>query len=203
MAYLSEWTSGYLDFVNVAFADGAQGPDLLSSYRPGPVRPLTRDQVPEVAYLDGWEQYLPAFMAISAHLSVSREIKDVIEALEPERHQFFPVSIQRKGGGKPILAKDSTPLQEPYYLLHPGVRLDAVWIEKSDVKVHQFGSQPALVHARLGADKVVLRREVVEGHHLWSGQWHLGGKVFFSDTLFQIVQERKWKGRRFIHLREE
>ena len=178
--------------------------ELINYSGAGKLRLSSRSEIPEVAFLESSHKTLPEFICINAKMAVSPDVRAFVEELEPGRHQFFDVEIRRERGSKPILNKDGQPLQRPYYLLNPGARLDAVWIEKSDVDVNQFGSQPALVHEKPGRqDQVVLRRSVIEGHHVWKGQYHLGRSTFFSDTLVQAVLDRKWKGLRFIHLREE
>ena len=147
---------------------------------------------------------IPEFICINAKLAISPEVKAVIEALEPGRHQFFNVVIERERGTLPIKRLDGSVLDTPYYLFNSTERLDAVWVEKSEVDVADTGVLPPLVFSLPGrADRMVLRSAVIEGHHVWSGRRQLGNNTFFSDELTRIVRERKWRGLDFIKLREE
>ena len=173
-------------------------------FGPGPVRLFTRADIPEVALLETAHKALPEFIAINAKLAVSPEVRALIEELEPGRHQFFSVTIQRERGAKPILRRDGTVLDTPYYVFNSSERLDAVLIEKSVVEVNTYKSGLVTVSALpFNKPKTVLRRAVIEGHHVWTGQHHLGSDMFFSDTLTKAVLDRKWKGLMFIPLKEE
>lgn len=177
---------------------------LLGYHGSGPVRLFSRSEIPEVAYIETPHKALPEFLCIDAKLAVSLEARALIEELEPGQHQFFAVSIQRERGSKPILRLDGSLLQAPYYLLIPGVRLDAVWIERSEVEIARITPELSLIHAKVGKEaQIILRRSVIENHHVWVGKLQLGRSTFFSDTLVQAVLDRKWKGLRFTHLQEQ
>lgn len=190
-------------FPSIAFPEGTA--QQLVFYRgPGPVRLFTRAEVPEVALLGSAHRALTEFIAITAKLAVSAEVRTLIEALEPGRHQFFAVNIKRKKGNLPVLRRDGTVLDTPYYLLNSTERLNAVLIEKSAVEVTTYKDGSTLVQAWAhNKPKTVLRRAVIEGHHVWTGQYQLGSDMFFSDTLTQAVLDRKWKGLSFTPLKEE
>ena len=177
----------------------------LVNYRgPGPLMLFDRAEIPGKAFLLSDHKAVPDFTLINAKMAVCPEVKEAIEALEPGRHQFFAVEIVREKGNKPIFRLDGRELVAPYYLFNSSVRLDAVWIEKSEVKIAAYPNQEPLVFPLLGKmDRIILRRAVVSGHHVWTGRWQLGDSMFFSDTLMQFVIENKWKGLESTHLREE
>lgn len=190
-------------FPSIGFPEGT-ALQLIGYWGSGPLRLFTRAEVPEVALLGSAHKALPEFVAITAKLAVSAEVRTLIEALEPGRHQFFAVTIKRKKGNLPILRRDGTVLDTPYYLFNSTERLDAVLIEKSVVEVKTYKTGLCTVNASLqDKPKTVLRRAVIEGHHVWTGQYQLGGDMFFSDTLTQAVLDRKWKGLKFTPLKEE
>ena len=186
-------------FPRIDFATPA--PSLVGVYKRGPVRWYDRSEVPEDAILSSPHKSLPEFLAISGEYAASAAVKDLIESLEPGRHQFFPVTIRRARGDTPILLRDGSVLDAPYYVMIPGVHLDAVWVEKSDVKVSETGLvQFSPTQREKGA---VLRRSVTAGHHFWRGNIHLGGYTFFSDELAKAVVDRNWKGLECTNIREE
>ena len=202
MAFIIELTLSQRYHPSLSFPKGSVD-DLIRYWGPGPVKLFDRSQIPQTAMLYSGHK-LPEFVSINAKLAVCPEAKSVIEELEPGRHQFFAVAITRAKGAVPIQRLDGTLLQTPYYLFNPSVRLDAVYIEKSEVKVFTYKNLPPLVQRVRGReDRIVLRRAIIEGHHVWSGERELGSDTFFSDTLTQAVLDRKWKGLEFTRLREE
>jgi len=185
---------------HIEFATPA--PALIGSVKVGPVRWYDRSEVPEDAILSSPHKSLPEFLAVSGQGAASAAVKDLIESLEPGRHQFFPVTIRRARGDKPILLRDGSVLDAPYYVMYPGVHLDAVWIDRSpDVRVTGTGLvQFSFTTRERGT---VLRRSMTTGHHFWCGNTHLAGSTFFSDELAKAVVDRNWKGLEFKNIREE
>ena len=203
MASIVEFYIGGAGSPGFSFPAG-KAAQLINYFGPGPLRLFTRAEVPEVALLETAPKAIPEFISINAKLAVSAEVRALIEALEPGRHQFFDVVIKRERGKRPILRRDGTVLDTPYYLFNSTERLDAVLIEKSEVEVKIYNNGLCIVDAwSHNKPKTVLRRSVIEGHHVWTGQYQLGHDMFFSDTLTQAVLDRKWKGLSFTPLKEE
>jgi len=187
----------------ISFGPGKMPAAFMAS-SVGPLPVLTREEVPEVAYLESPHKSLPEFVNIDARMAVCPEAKALIEELEPGRHQFLAVAIQRQRSRKPILTRSGEPLQKPYYLLRFGVCLDAVWVERSDLMVSQISPGKTLVFPNPGNyGGTVLRRSATAGHHVWKGDRQCPTNLFFSDALTKEVQKRNWKGLDFTHLREE
>jgi hypothetical protein len=132
-----------------------------------------------------------------------REAKDRIECLEPNTHQFFEVKIQRKSSRKPIFCSSGDVLNDTYFLINPGVRLDAVCLEKSEVVIKKYEHIPDLVSSLPGREnKIFLKKSVISNHHVWKGQYQLGGGLFFSNFLYSEILKLNWKGLKFIEIPE-
>jgi hypothetical protein len=176
---------------------------LLGAYQRGRLRLFAPEDVPPVAYLTSSRKTITDFMKIDAMLTVCPEAREAIEELEPGLHQFFPVRILRSPRGKrPIWRIDGRILDTPYYLMNPGIRLDPVDLERSDVYVRVF-PQLTLVGVKPGRwDRVVLRRSMIAGRHVWRGQYQFGPEIFFSDELVAICRQRKWRGLGFTPIAE-
>lgn len=161
------------------------------------------DEVPKHAFIyRGSPKTIPNFVSVSAYPAMCPEARALIEEFEPGVHHFFPVEIARKRSKKPIRRLDGRVLDTPYYLFFPQKWLDAVWVERSDVMMSPTYLGPQLVLPRFGSDNIVLRREVVAGHHVWRGRFHMLGRTFFSDALVNAVQARKLRGLEFTRLEE-
>jgi uncharacterized protein DUF1629 len=163
------------------------------------------DEAPKRVMLESCHKAVPDFVTVHARPALCPEARALIEALEPGVHQFLPVEVVRPGRSKrPIHRLDGRALDEPYYLFIPQTVLDAVWIERSEVRVDPTHLGPPVVVPRYVGryDNIVLRRELTEGRHVWRGRFHLPGRIIFSDALARAVDERKLRGLEWIHLGE-
>ena len=179
-------------------------PAHSSHYRRPPIGGMDRydaDKVPKVAFLTSAHPRIPEFVPIGG-LAMIREARDLIESLEPAVHQFFPVEIARKRSTKPICRLDGSVLSEPYYLLHPQVMLDAVWVERSEVWIKEVPHYPPFVSPYPGNYKIILRKEITTSHHVWRGNYQMGNNLFFSDTLVDAINAKGWRKLKFSHLEE-
>ena len=148
---------------------------------------------------------VPDFVTVHARPAVCPEARALIEEFEPGVHQFLPVEVVRAARSKkPIHRLDGRVLDAPYHLFIPQTILDAVWVERSAVRVNPTYLGPPLVVPRyVGSyDDIVLRRELTEGRHVWRGSFHLPERIFFSDALVRAVDERKLRRLEWIHLEE-
>ena len=93
------------------------------------------DEVPRRVLLESNHKAIPDFVAIEARLGLSPEARALVEAFEPGVHQFLPVEVVRKRGKRPVHRLDGRVLDAPYYLFIPQTILDAVWVERSEVRV--------------------------------------------------------------------
>ena len=160
-------------------------------------------EAPKRAVLTSGHKTVPDFAAIHHRLGLSPEARALVEEFEPGTHQFLPVEVARPRRSKrPIHRTDGRVLDGPFHLFIPQVYLDAVWIERSAVQVTPTHHGPELVVPHLGSDRIVLRRELVAGRHVWRGLFHLPGRVFFSDALVREAKRRKLRGPEFTHLEE-
>jgi len=189
------------DSCGARFPAGTAG-KLIDDWGSGPLRLFSPEDVPPQAFLDSDRKTITDVMAVNAIYTVCSEVREAIEELEPGVHQFFSVRILRERGKRPIYRLDGRILDMPYYLLNPGIRLDAVDLEKSDVDV-RIHPHVTLVGVNPGRwDTVVLRRSVIAGRHIWRGQYQLGMYTFFSDQLAEVYRKRKWRGVRLTHIAE-
>jgi hypothetical protein len=172
---------------------------------PGPdsICPYDEENVPKHAFLKGSNKTIPDIGPISAKLSMCREARELIESFEPDVHQFFPVEITRKRSTKPIYRLDGRILEEPYFLFNVQTILDAVWIDRSQLQVfrHLPDATP-VVGALPGNYNIVLRKSVIDGHHIWRGGYQMGHNLFFSDALVAAIEAKRLRKLEFHHLEE-
>jgi len=112
------------------------------------------------------------------------------------------VAIVRPRSRKPILRLDGRVLDTPCHVLIPQTDSEAVWIERSEVSVTPTRDGPPLGLPAMGSENIVLRREVVRGHHVWRGRFHPSGRVFFSGALSRAVEASGPRKLRFTCLKE-
>jgi hypothetical protein len=111
--------------------------------------------------------------------AVSQSIRDFIEALEPDVHQFIPVEITFRNGEAPT---------EKYYLVNICNLVDAVDKANSRMKKSSYGSR-FIVSGSSNA-KVVLYNNAIQGMALWIDA-SIIGLNFMSDGLYEILKSEK------------
>lgn len=170
-----------------------------------PERPYRFDpaEVPKRVHLLSGDKAIPDFVAINGRLSMCPEARALVEELEPGVHQFFPVEVVRPRSKRPIHRLDGRVLDGPYYLFNVQAALDAVWVERSEVDVlyDRVDGRPRVIR-RPGNWNIVLRRDVIQGHHVWRGARQLKNDMFFSDALVRAIEARRLRKLVMHHLEE-
>ena len=132
---------------------------------------LHADYVPEANYTPD----NPDISYISGEAPcVSVAIRDMIEALEPNVHQFFPVDIYGVDGV----------IREPRrYFLNVCQRVDA--IVEGNYSVLDDGER---LYYASSLNPLKIRRQDVSHLHLWRDK-HLSGGIFVSDALYRQIAD--------------
>jgi hypothetical protein len=145
-------------------------------------------------------QALGDFITLGMGYAVTARFRDLIEKLEPGRHQFIPIKITLRSG------KDY-PVE--YFTFRVLSQLDAFDKNKSDptcwkksVQILKI-AQPKEENAR----GIALSRNVIADHHIWRGfvsaETGISGfKFYVSDKLKTAIAEAKFKMMPFYQLKE-
>jgi len=120
---------------------------------------------------------------------VSRAFVDIVEQLEPGGHQFLPIAetVDRKGCA----------VAKQFFLMNILHQFNAVDVERSSVELREKHDSPVFAGKEeklvvrtmrlLPPQRLVLKRALVAGHHLWHGTTEDIYLVFFSDELHDAV----------------
>lgn len=100
---------------------------------------------------------------------ISKRVREVIEELEPNIHEFIPVDL---------ISEPRNVFIDLYFLVLPPPVLDAVVADKTEF------DGPML---RLGG-RCVLKRVGIQGRHLWRGPKSLMSTFFCSDELMRRLK---------------
>lgn len=113
-------------------------------------------------------------------------VKDVIESVEPDVHQFVEFQLVTPGG---------KPLEDRYYFLNIMQSFDALFVENSSVKWVWIDGSPSNEFRKI----LVLRnplpfhyfmsRPKIARRHLWTGALVLPYRIFCSDEMFQALKD--------------
>lgn len=143
------------------------------------------------------------FLRLTNLVLASERFRDLVEALEPDVHQFFPVKMVTKSG-------ELIPLT--YFLLNVAQSFDCVIAEKSDLAwrvsnppAGGLQREPLRYQVINSEDGLVLRKDVVHGRHMFrnQGKLPLKGCLFFSNELMAKLHDAKVKGVQAYSTREE
>ena len=200
MAFIVELADDPRYVPDIGFPEG-QRKFLWKPGRSQRSMPYEAGEVPPEAFLEGQARTIPDFVPINSFIAVCPEVRDVIESLEPGRHQFVPVRIRRRRGDKPIFRLDGRVLaDEPYYLFYVTTFLDSIWVERSNVEV----SAPTnLIMVAYSNYNIVLHKEIIAGHHVWREGRMATPALLFSDELMALLNARRFKKLDTYHLKEE
>ncbi|WP_198373482.1 imm11 family protein [Roseomonas rosulenta] len=151
-------------------------------------------------WLTSRQKALADFLPVVARWGVSAEFRDVVEAFEPELHQFFPIMIRRPNG-KPIERHDGREVAPgQYFIMNPLVRINALLPEECIGKQGQ--RRKTLNEVLRTVDDLCVSRAVIAGRHLWVDAYFGGGELFVSDAFLAAVEEKGLKGFRVQKVRE-
>lgn len=119
-------------------------------------------------------------------LLVSETMKDLIESLEPGRHQFRPIKMTTKGG---------TPYDMPYYVFVISSFIDSFNEEKTDEDAVReiaptlpLRSVPMIDGYKI-FEKFALDQTIHEDRHIWREARLVGPAFFISDELERRISE--------------
>lgn len=155
-------------------------------------RPLIvlREQVPQVQALSrNPGKKPPTFVTGTTGFGpfgVSQRVKDAIEAVEPDVHQFIEFELTKPGGA---------PLPENYYHLNIMHCFDALIVEKSSAHFEWIdgedynGNNKKMVFRNSPPYHLKMSRPKINNRHLWSGALMMRREIFCSDEMFQSFRE--------------
>ena len=155
--------------------------------------PIKRELMPFRAEQISKHKRINDFFTTTLTWCVCEEFKNIVESLEPGIHQFFPIEVVRRSG---------EPTEKTYYQLVIGQRLEALDVERSNVKwiADERGGG---FHAKgPGEARWVLRRDIVAGKHLWRPLKHFTYLRFCSDELMAAVEKAGLKKLGAVHAEE-
>ncbi len=125
-------------------------------------------------------------------------VKQIIEELEPGRHQFLPVKLhQFKQGHRP---GSGEPFAEPYWVLNAYDRPDALDYEQSKGRL----VSNSLWQGPLGDhhDDFAVKGAAIVGRHIWRNASPCSPRYLFaSDEIKQRFVAQKFKSAAFYRMR--
>jgi hypothetical protein len=135
---------------------------------------------------------------------VSRAFVDTVERLEPGGHEFLPIAETVDQSGRSV--------DKRFFLMNILQQFNAVDVEKSNVKIREThhdivaeGKRVTFTARTMGLVKphrLVLKRALIAGHHLWHGTTEDIYLVFFSDQLHDAVREAGLSPLQYFHAEE-
>ena len=123
---------------------------------------------------------LPKWFKLGVWDCVTRPVRETIERLEPEVHQFFPVAIIRKGGSA---------MAEEYWVLNCCQRADSLIPELSPGVKVGTSSDGATTYGWHMAEPVRARQSEITGLHLWREVKDTNGRYYASEQLADAFKQ--------------
>lgn len=136
---------------------------------------------------------LPDFFLLSGKYAVSSNTRDLLEDLEPGKHQFIPVELRRKNG---------EPFEGDFFVLHVCAAVDAIVPEESDVHTKKTKGGREYLQLSKVRPMLTVNRSIIEKRHFWTGDKNFNINFFCSDEFFKRATAAKLKGFDFTPMRE-
>ncbi|WP_199554924.1 imm11 family protein [Sandaracinobacteroides hominis] len=154
--------------------------------------------MPSMAAPETGRKRMTDFIVVQTWMAVSQRVRDKIEELEPNRHQLFPFTVQRKRGPA-VLGPDGNELQTPYYLLNVANRADTIDVDQS-ILSDQYKSRRYPENRNL--DNIVLSKQLIGDMQIWEGVRDMPGYKMISDQLGEWIISSKMKGIDISYIKE-
>ena len=121
---------------------------------------------------------------------VSSRFKDIVEAIEPAKHQFFPIAVDQKTGEL---------LGGQFYIFNVVGRIDSIIEEESNLQPTGKGVVASWIYQRkTGEWRCAVNTNVIAGRACWT-ESHFGQVWFVSDKTAHELRSQKLLG---FHLDE-
>ena len=159
---------------------------IEGGFRLTPQTAPSSDSVYRFARLNRARKTLPDYFLLSgAAPCTAQPVRDCIEALELDIHQFFSLTI---------LQPDMENVCGNYYILNVCQMLDSIILEKSSLEavIRPNGSYVQAL-TKNGKAWRTGKRSAVEGYHLWREKIY-PSDIYISDMLYDIFMRNKFKG---------
>ena len=147
--------------------------------------PLMDCEIPEEFRMEKSCKDLADMIIInSGLLAITEPLKNIIEALEPGVHQFFPLKMTMPRGKV---------YPEPYFGMIILRKLDSFVPEKSS-DFHTFTSYTGEKYyhfdeTKKSISRLALSGEKIKGTHLWREKYVQTPNIFMSDELRNAIKE--------------
>lgn len=204
MAYVCEYpfTAPYLQGFDLPgweekYDAGKIAKDVPTIFRRGNRR-LEPGEAPEqVLFSKKAEKPPDIFSARNGVRIITDRVRQILEDFDPGVHQIIPIEAVYKDGSKP---------DAPYFIMNVTMHLDAVNEELSSVRMEkQFSgviSRDRMVMEPMTSHDLVLKKEAIQGHHLWRQNRYLYLPLFMSNEMHAEFKAQKIKGYKFWRAEE-
>lgn len=160
-----------------------QDPPLYDIWKKGG-RPVLSEEMPSKYFLHSRKKNLAdAFCIRSGIIVVSEKMKQIIERLDPDRHQFFPLDI---------FYRNRDPLDGRYFTLHitsskPTIVLDQPAVQDKNFEGTKYRIFVSPNHT---SNPIVVSENMVEDVNWWRDDF-AKGTYFVSQKLLDEVKANK------------
>lgn len=146
----------------------------------------TLSSVYQFAILESQHETLPNMFRLPGPVPcVNQLVRDCVEFLEPNIHQFFPITLLKAMGE----AFDGS-----YYMLNICTMLNSLIFDKTSLRLKSAGSGRSYVaESSRSAIRRTVKGSVVGNHHLWREKTY-PNDIYISDALFEAFQKNKFRG---------
>ena len=112
---------------------------------------------------------------------VSREVKSLIEDLEPEIHFFHPIELHLKSGRV---------LRDSHFLLRVGSLVEGIVAEESQLKPYVRDGKLRFYRPTTARPRITWNANAISGRHLWVDRYFTRA-IYCSDQFMEELVNRQ------------
>ena len=149
-------------------------------------QPLDPDTIPTTAYQEKADGEFADFINVQGAICISEPVRELLESLEPGRHQFIEISM--------LESDKETLVDKKYYALRILTVLDSIDRQQSNLKIVYYQSKE---YWNIGfPPRFCLNADAISDSHIWLDRFDglLSSLFFVSDQFHEAVLDSKLSG---------
>jgi len=157
---------------------GEKAVEIVNAWKNGTRKSLFDEMPRELITRKPRKSWPDAFQTTNGLLVVSDAAKSVLERLDPETHQFFPLSLRSKSGAE---------IEGPWFSMNVTATQDSILVERSRILTNpRAPDRLCSFYPDTKPEYVVIDSERQSGWNFWR-EMRFQGSLLGSDTLIEAL----------------
>ena len=154
---------------------------LMDGRKDGKTAELTTQEIPDILIIKKPSKKFPnVFTSNNGMIVVSSEVKDIIESLDRDIHQFLPVAVE-------LRPRETTSIS--YFIINVSCRQSSIVDRLSNVEPHFTRKVERDVMYIRGPKEIHVDAAKAGKYHIWREE-RFPRSLLMSDALYKLLEEK-------------